>query len=267
MKTETKNTEIVPENTTENSTTPATKPSKIVTDIKVLGQISTLVSPDTDDAANIIKELKENIPEHALGLAAPQLGIFKRMFMANLSKGQMVFINPIFTWLSPDKNLSTEGCLSVPGHNKTISRHAAVRIKGVVVTNDKSETEELFLKGLDAFIVQHEMDHIDGKLIVDYPSLKSHHQIVAERIETHTIYMHKKRHNKKAEDRKKLEDHINRNSINEKNFAEKERRNKNYLKNQKKRIRKRNKLVQAELQETNVESREILPSENNSSTS
>lgn len=243
METENKTTEIAPEKT-----------SKIITDIKILGQNSTPVNPETDDAADIINQLKDNIPQHALGLAAPQLGILKRMFMANLSKGQMVFINPIFTWLSPDHNRSTEGCLSIPNTSNTIQRHAAVRIRGVVVTSNSSQEQELFLKGMDAFIVQHEMDHLDGKLITDYPKAKSFSQVVDERSQNHQRAMIVKRHQRKAKNEKKLADHLEHNSIHPNNLKKIEQRNKSAQKNRKNRDRKKRQLNSSENQsEINTE--------------
>ena len=99
-----------------------------------------------------------------VGLAAPQVGILRRLIVADVGKGIIRLANPeILKVKGKDKML--EGCLSVPDINVEIERPYEVVVKGV---NEKGEETEFKAKGLLAKVIQHEIDHLNGKLIVDY---------------------------------------------------------------------------------------------------
>lgn len=157
---------------------------EIVTDQSILCKKS---EPANDlEIGDIIQQLSISIPNYALGLAAPQIGIHKRIFLANLSSGSYAFINPKITWESPDKIPSHESCLSLPGINRCIERHSQVKISCYklinVATGDiEIESDPISLKGRDAIIVQHENDHLNGVLIVHHPMTMTHEERVRYR--------------------------------------------------------------------------------------
>ena len=103
-----------------------------------------------------------------IGLAAPQVGVSLRIFVIDLSVGRkaedlMVFINPEFLELA-GMQLEEEGCLSVPGFNATVARP----MRAVVRSLDRSgHVQTVEGKDLLARALQHEMDHLDGKLFLD----------------------------------------------------------------------------------------------------
>ncbi len=103
-----------------------------------------------------------------VGLAAPQIGVPLRIFVADVSLGRdlaalYVFINPEFVERD-GMQLEEEGCLSVPGFNATVARPSQVTVKGL----DRDGVEQSVTgTGLLARCFQHEMDHLDGKLFVD----------------------------------------------------------------------------------------------------
>jgi len=105
-----------------------------------------------------------------IGLAATQVDVHLQVIVMDLSEEKnepLVFINPELTILDGESEKMQEGCLSVPGFYEDISRIEHVLIKAL----DKTGTPfELEAEGLLAVCIQHEMDHLDGKLFVDYLS-------------------------------------------------------------------------------------------------
>ena len=106
-----------------------------------------------------------------IGLAAPQVGVLTRMLVMDCVKEEdapprpMVLINPEVTWSSETKNVYEEGCLSIPDQYAEVERPAEVKVRWM--TLDGKEEEEQF-DGLWATCVQHEIDHLNGKLFIDY---------------------------------------------------------------------------------------------------
>jgi peptide deformylase len=103
-----------------------------------------------------------------IGLAAPQVGMPLRIFVADISVGRnpadlLIFINPEFVERD-GMQLEEEGCLSVPGFNATVARPSRATVKGL---NQNGEEQVIEATGLLARCFQHEMDHLDGTLFVD----------------------------------------------------------------------------------------------------
>lgn len=143
---------------------------EIITDAAKLRQISETVS--LKEVKKIIQAITDSWPENAIGLAAPQLGLFYRVFVADLKMGKIAFINPEIKFLSPDKVPSIERCLSLPNITRCVDRHHNIKIDGKFFdTNSNKYIDEKILsfKGIDAIVVQHEYDHLLGKLIIDLP--------------------------------------------------------------------------------------------------
>jgi peptide deformylase len=99
-----------------------------------------------------------------IGLAAPQVGISQRLIVADIGEGPVCLANPEVIEAKGGERME-EGCLSLPGALVNIERAGEVVVKGL---NERNEAVELRLKGLLARVIQHEIDHLNGKLIFDY---------------------------------------------------------------------------------------------------
>ncbi len=104
-----------------------------------------------------------------IGLAAPQIGVMRRLIVMDCIKDgpprPLVLLNPEVIWASEDLASYEEGCLSIPDHYAEVKRPAAVTVRWMDL--DGATQEETFDK-LWATCVQHEIDHLDGKLFIDY---------------------------------------------------------------------------------------------------
>ncbi len=99
-----------------------------------------------------------------IGLAAPQVGISEQIIVADIGEGAVVLANPRIIKKEGRDDL-VEGCLSIPSAQVHVTRSYTVTVEGI---NDKGEYREIKVKGLLARVLQHEMDHLEGKLIIDY---------------------------------------------------------------------------------------------------
>ena len=101
-----------------------------------------------------------------VGLAATQLGVLRRMlvFQVGSAAEPTVLINPEIEWRSEDSATAEEGCLSIPGVVVDVERPLCVRARAVDVNGDPLTLES---SGLEARVIQHEVDHLDGVLMLD----------------------------------------------------------------------------------------------------
>ena len=107
-----------------------------------------------------------------VGLAGPQIGVMKRIFVIDCAKEDaapdpMILINPEITWESEEVNTYDEGCLSIPEVYEPVTRPEMVRMSYLDADGKPQETE---FDALYATAVQHELDHLDGILFIDYLS-------------------------------------------------------------------------------------------------
>ncbi len=107
-----------------------------------------------------------------VGLAAPQVGTLTRLFVMDVAGKEAdpdprVLFNPRITWVSDELNTHEEGCLSIPDFYEDVTRPETVRMAYQNI--DGIEVEEEF-EGLGATCVQHELDHLNGRLFIDYLS-------------------------------------------------------------------------------------------------
>ncbi|MGD0456046.1 MAG: peptide deformylase [Solirubrobacteraceae bacterium] len=104
-----------------------------------------------------------------VGLAATQIGILHRVlvFQAHEEDPLRALVNPELEWVSEERELGEEGCLSLPGVHVEVERPARVRVRGKDHTGSDLELEA---EGLEARVIQHEIDHLDGVLILDHIS-------------------------------------------------------------------------------------------------
>ena len=101
-----------------------------------------------------------------IGLAATQLGILHRVlvYRAYVDDPITALVNPVIEWRSEELEVAEEGCLSLPGVHVEVERPAQVRVRARDETGRELEIEA---EGLEARVIQHEVDHLDGVLILD----------------------------------------------------------------------------------------------------
>ena len=135
----------------------------------VLHQPAAPVSEITPDIQQLIDNMVQTMyAAPGVGLAAPQVGVALRIFVADVSFGRnpadlLCFVNPEFVERE-GMQLEDEGCLSVPGFNATVARPSRVVMKGLDRHGNAQQVEGT---GLLARCFQHEMDHLEGVLFVD----------------------------------------------------------------------------------------------------
>ena len=107
---------------------------------------------------------------HGIGLAATQVDVHERIVVIDVSEERdtpLVLINPEITWASAEKQVGDEGCLSVPGIYDGVERSTAVHVRAL---DRDGQPRGIEAEGLLAVCIQHEMDHLLGKVFVEYLS-------------------------------------------------------------------------------------------------
>jgi len=136
-----------------------------------LRTIAKAVERVDDDLRQLIDDMFETMYDApGIGLAATQVNVHKRLVVMDLSEDKnepLVFINPEFESLTDEVDRYQEGCLSVPGFYENVDRPQKVKIKAL---DRDGQPFELIAEGLLAVCIQHECDHLNGKLFVDYLS-------------------------------------------------------------------------------------------------
>ena len=152
-------------------------------------KVSEPVDFKKDDLTTLIEDMKETMKANdGAGLAAPQIGVFKRLVIFGFDTNDRypeadsvpftVLINPIITPLSDEQENGWEGCLSVPGLRGVVPRYTHIKYEGYDAEGNKLERE---VEDFHARVVQHECDHLDGILypmkIEDYRYFGFHEEI------------------------------------------------------------------------------------------
>ena len=129
------------------------------------------VSVVDDAIRQLVKDMFETIYEApGIGLAATQVNHHIRLVVIDITEDKsqpLVFINPEITPLTEDKAPYEEGCLSVPTVYDVVERPTRIKVNAL---NEQGEAFEMEVDGLLAVCLQHELDHLEGKLFVDYLS-------------------------------------------------------------------------------------------------
>lgn len=139
----------------------------------VLRQVSTPIETVDDDLRRLIDNMLETMYDApGIGLAAVQVGIPKRLFVIDAAgdddkPNPIAFINPEIVALAPTTRVHEEGCLSIPDVRVDVERPDALTVRYI---DRDGHPAELQATGLLATAIQHENDHLDGRLIVDYLS-------------------------------------------------------------------------------------------------
>jgi peptide deformylase len=115
-----------------------------------------------------------------IGLAATQVDVHERLIVIDISEGRdeaLVLINPVMLWRSPETHLNEEGCLSVPGVYDGVKRHDVVKVEAL---DAQGQLRLVEADGLLAVCIQHEMDHLMGKVFVEYLSPLKRNRIMTK---------------------------------------------------------------------------------------
>lgn len=128
----------------------------------------------TDEIVTAAADMLETMyAAPGVGLAGPQVGLMKRIFVMDCVKDAeaeprpMVLLNPEVTWSSEETRVYEEGCLSIPEQYADVERPSRVRVRWLGLDGKMQEEE---FADLWATCAQHEIDHLDGKLFIDYLS-------------------------------------------------------------------------------------------------
>ncbi len=106
---------------------------------------------------------------NGLGLAAPQINQAKNLCVIDFQNKIYILINPKITFFSREKNRAEEGCLSFPGKFLNVKRSNKISLQYLTVSGKR---KKLMAEGMLARIIQHEVDHLQGKLFIDYTNSK-----------------------------------------------------------------------------------------------
>jgi peptide deformylase len=133
---------------------------------EILREKAEVVTDINDEIREILNEMVKTMLEYnGVGLAAPQVGINKRMFVCMVEENDIrKVINPTIILDDYEMVEYEEGCLSIPGVYKNVKRFKKIKL---LYQNEKGEKKETHLEGFRAVVVQHESDHLDGVLFVD----------------------------------------------------------------------------------------------------
>jgi peptide deformylase len=131
-----------------------------------------------DDLLRLVERMTILMHEaQGVGLAATQVGVLRRLFVFSDDGEDRVIVNPVITTSSKDTASEDEGCLSLREVNVLVDRASSVTIEGV---DEHGEPVKLELDGHPARVVQHELDHLDGVLIIDRTNDESRRAALAK---------------------------------------------------------------------------------------
>ena len=157
----------------------------MVLEIRRLGNpVLRYPAPETEfdpaELKTIIQDMTETLQSvKGLGLAGPQVGVLKRVFVYDLGDGVEVLLNPKIVWESAETDEDTEGCLSIPGREVTVRRCVAIKVEG---RDAAGELKTIDAEGLMARMFQHEIDHLNGLMIIDRTSEEERRAVLKDMI-------------------------------------------------------------------------------------
>lgn len=150
---------------------------------------------DVEEVDDKIRQLVDDMLETmyeapGIGLAATQVNVHKRVVVIDISEEQndpLVLINPEYEILTDEHRKHDEGCLSVPGYYDAVDRATKVKLKAL---DRDGQPYELIAEELLAVCIQHELDHLNGKLFVDYLSTLKRNRIKSKLEKQHRQGVH-----------------------------------------------------------------------------
>ena len=171
-----------------------------MTERKIIIEPDPILRKKSDDLKKVDNDLRKLLDDMletmyaapGIGLAAVQLGILKRLIVIDVSKDKdkkspLFLINPEIIFKSDETSVFEEGCLSLPGYFAEIERPAQCQIKYIDYYGKK---KELNASGLLATCIQHEIDHLNGILFIDYLS-KLKKDMIIKRLSRHKRELNK----------------------------------------------------------------------------
>ncbi len=148
--------------------------SLVILPDKQLRVVSQPIATITNDIRKLADDMLATMYEApGIGLAAIQVGVARRLITIDIDKSDehepnpMVLINPEILWRSEETNVYNEGCLSIPDYYEDVERPASVKVR---YTDLNGKTIEIDADGLLSTCLQHEIDHLNGVLFIDYLS-------------------------------------------------------------------------------------------------
>lgn len=149
----------------------------------VLRQTAAPVEQITDDIRTTLRNMAETMyAAPGVGLAAPQVGILRRFIVVDTNwreedkkRDPLLLINPRVVWASEERSVWNEGCLSIPGQYAEVERPAHVKVQ---YQDLHGETKIVEGTDLLSHCLQHEIDHLDGVLFIDYLSALKRNMIL-----------------------------------------------------------------------------------------
>ena len=144
-------------------------------------EVSKLVQVVNNDIQNLLEDMLEVMyKSNGIGLAAPQVGILKRLIVMdcsdkNTKKEPLKFVNPEILNLSSDKSEFEEGCLSLPTQYAKVERPSNMEVE---YKDENGNKYRKSFSGIEATCLQHEIDHLNGKLFVDHISKLKKNRII-----------------------------------------------------------------------------------------
>ena len=130
-----------------------------------------------DDLERLAERLEQLMHDATgVGLAATQIGILQRMFVFTNDDEVVAIANPVLTHRSEELDVDDEGCLSLQGVLVPVERHVSVTLEGKDAAGNDLKLE---LEGHPARVVQHELDHLDGTLIIERTTLEARKEALA----------------------------------------------------------------------------------------
>jgi peptide deformylase len=167
-----------PESHDERVAAPALDPEVLARRDAALAQVVKIGDPVLNSKASPVREFDQDLAAEAermvsimrdgigIGLAATQLGILRRLlvFAAGADAEPTAVVNPQIDWLSEDVVVAEEGCLSIPRVTVDVERPLHARVSGL---DEHGEPLLIEASGLEARVLQHEIDHLDGVLMLD----------------------------------------------------------------------------------------------------
>lgn len=143
-----------------------------------LYKVAAAVAQVDDRIRQLVRDMAETMyAAPGVGLAATQVDVHERVVVIDVSEDAnqlYVLINPEITWKSDELQVYEEGCLSVPGVYDEVQRAARIHVRAL---NEHGESYEFDADGLLAVCVQHELDHLEGKVFVEYLSTLKQNRI------------------------------------------------------------------------------------------
>ncbi|MFO7890169.1 MAG: peptide deformylase [bacterium] len=134
----------------------------------VLRQKAARVEEITKEMLNIAHEMIDIMYTYdGIGLAAPQIGISKQIIVVDYGEGPMIMFNPKIIEMTREQDITEEGCLSLPDITVPVLRPVRIQVKFI---NEENKNTELNADNIAAKVFQHEVDHLNGILIIDHIS-------------------------------------------------------------------------------------------------